>query len=48
MFINERLNKALKRSETRNEQLTSKIKRVNDESVCLKKELMESKLVVND
>ena len=43
IFINEKLNKALKKSETRIEQLTSKIKQITNESVVLpKKPLKES------
>ena len=41
VFINEKLNKALKRSETRNESLALKMKSLSSESVILKKEIME-------
>lgn len=39
MFINEKLNKALKRSEQRTEQLQSKLKTVSEQSVLLKKQV---------
>ena len=41
IFINEKLNKALKRAEQRNEQLQNKLKSVTDQSVVLKKEIAE-------
>lgn len=41
IFINEKLNKALKRAEQRNEQLSAKLKTVTDQSVVLKKEIAE-------
>ena len=37
IFINEKLNKALKKSEQRIEQLTSKLKTITNESVVLPK-----------
>ena len=37
VFINEKLNKALKRMEDRNEKLTEKIKQITNESVILPK-----------
>ena len=43
IFLNEKLNKALKKSETRIEQLASKIKKITDESIVIpKKQLAES------
>jgi len=41
MFINEKLNKALKRCEARNEQLSLKVKALTNESMVLKKEFKE-------
>ena len=41
IFINEKLNKALKKSEERIEKLTAKIKTITNESVVLPKRLME-------
>lgn len=39
IFINEKLNKALKRSEQRTEQLQTKLKTVSEQSVLLKKQV---------
>jgi len=41
IFINEKLNKALKRCEARNEQLALKVKQLTNESMVLKKEFKE-------
>ena len=41
IFINEKLNKALKKSETRIESLTAKIKQITNESVVLPKKPMK-------
>ena len=43
IFINEKLNKALKRCEARNEQLALKVKQLTNESMVLKKEFKEKK-----
>ena len=41
MFINEKLNKALKRCEARNEQLSFNVKAITNVSMVLKKEFKE-------
>ena len=48
IFINEKLNKALKRCEARNEQLVAKVKLLTNESVILKKEARVSEPVEKD
>lgn len=44
IFINEKLNKALKKSEERNEKLTERLKKVTNESVILQKRIVEGSI----
>lgn len=48
IFINEKLNKALKKSEERIDKLTLKIKTITNESVILPKQSLNSQAAAND